>query len=136
MTTRVFDASSLVALVLERGGVGVERVFDGYLLDLTFYEVGNAFWKARTLQDRITPEDLADVMAFLESLESELTVAPVGELDLDRTMEVAVDEAVTFYDAAYVVVAEERDLALVTEDGELAEAAADYVAVESAADLD
>lgn len=127
--SRLFDTSSLVATVLERDDVGLELVFDDHVLDLTFYEAGNVFWKASVLQDRITPEEASELMAFLEDLEDEMAIEHVDSLEFDRTMEIATTEELTFYDAAYVAAAEELDATLITEDTTLASAASSYVNV-------
>lgn len=127
--SRLFDTSSLVATVLERDDVGLELVFDDHVLDLTFYEAGNVFWKASVLQDRITPEEASELMAFLEDLEDEMAIEHVDSLEFDRTMEIATTEELTFYDAAYVAAAEELDATLITEDTTLASVASSYVNV-------
>lgn len=127
--SRLFDTSSLVATVLERDDVGLELVFDNHVLDLTFYEAGNVFWKASVLQDRITPEEASELMAFLQDLEDEMAIEHIDSLEYGRTMEIATTEELTFYDAAYVVAAEELDATLITEDTTLASVASSYVNV-------
>lgn len=128
--TAVFDTSSLVTLVLDRGGEGVDELFDNHVLDLTFYEAGNVFWKAHALQGRIDAEHLDRLLELLDRLESQLEVCAVSELDLERTMEIAVEADLTFYDAAYVACAEQEGLRLVTEDRELREGANGYLEAE------
>ena len=132
---QVFDTSSLMALVLERGGEGVEHLFDEHVLDLTVYEAGNVLWKAHTRQNRIDGETLERLVSFLDELQSEVEVRPVSTLDLDRTMTIAVKDGLTFYDAAYVACAEAVEGRLTTEDRELREAARGYVDVASVDDL-
>lgn len=133
--SRLFDASSLVATILERDGDGLELVFDNHVLDLTFYEAGNVFWKASVLQDRITSEEASELVAFLADLKDEMAVESAEHLDFDRTMEIATTEELTFYDAAYVVAAEELDLTFVTEDTDLASVASSYVDTTSVEEL-
>lgn len=125
--TLLFDTSSLVTVILDQGGRGVDQLFDEYVLDLTFYETGNVIWKAHALQDRLDADDLERLLSFLERLESQVTVLSVDSLEFERTMEVAVDEELTFYDAAYVACAERDDHRLVTEDRELRSCARSYV---------
>lgn len=127
----VVDASSLLSLVLEEGGDGVELVFDQTVLDLTVYEAGNAIWRSTVLQDRISRDEADDLVGLLDDLLEQVTVADVGSLPLDRVLDVAAATELTFYDAAYVVVAEETGQELWTEDGELAGAAEQFVAVGS-----
>lgn len=124
--THLFDASSLVE-VLFTGRI--EAAFDQHVLDLTVYEVGNALWNHRHLRERLGDDRLERLLGVLADLEGQVVVEPVDALDLSRTMDVAVGESITFYDAAYVVTAERLDATLLTEDGALAEAAADSVEV-------
>lgn len=124
---RLFDASSVAATVLERDDIGFEVLFDEHVLDLTFYEVGNVFWKASALQERLTHEEASKLVSFLMDLKAEMVVERAEGLDFDRTMKIATTEDLTFYDAAYVVAAEELGATLITEDAALASAASSYV---------
>lgn len=128
--THLFDASSLVdALLTGR----VEVTFDQRVLDLTPYEAGNALWKNHHLREEISEDRFGQLVALLAELLGDVHVEPVRDLDLDETMTLALEESITFYDAAYVVCASREDVILVTEDRELATVAGRHV---EATDLD
>lgn len=125
--SRLFDASSVVDVVLGEGGADVDIgvVFDEHLLDLTTYEAANAIWSIGVADGRLTDAQIADALEILRRLGREVRIETATGDELERTMDVAQDTGFTFYDAAYLATAEREDLTLVTEDGSLAEAAAD-----------
>ncbi len=127
---KLLDASAVVKFILENENSGVDRIFDNNLLDLTFYEAGNSFWKAATLQDRITEEDAEDAANILNGLRKEVEVIPVKDLDSEKVMEIALKEEITYYDSSYITGAVEKDIPLVTQDGKLSKKAEKYVEVE------
>lgn len=124
--SRLFDASSVVDLVLGEGGsdVGIDVVFDEHVLDLTTYEAANAIWGIGVADDRLTDAQIADALEILRRLGREVRIETATGDELEGTMAVARDTGLTFYDAAYLATAERKDLTLVTEDESLAEAAA------------
>ncbi|KXA92967.1 hypothetical protein AKJ65_06830 [candidate division MSBL1 archaeon SCGC-AAA259E19] len=128
--TKLLDASAVVKFILEDEDVGVERIFDNQVLDLTFYEAGNSFWKAAALQDRISEDDAEDAANILDDLREEVEVIRVKNLNLEKIMEIALEEEITYYDSSYIAGAEEKDAPLVTQDGELSKNAEKYVEVE------
>ena len=134
----LFDASALVDLVLSLGppSVGIDVVFDEYLLDLTPYEAGNALWKVRFANDAITDRDLDDALDVLERLDREISFESATESELRSTMAMARKTGCTFYDASYLMVADREDLMLVSENGPQRNAAQDAdVPVRTLADL-
>jgi predicted nucleic acid-binding protein len=64
-----------------------------------------------------------------------INILSVSEVTLNEVMEVATKNLITFYDAAYVVVAKSKGLTLVTDDVELGKAALKYVPVKSSKDI-
>lgn len=123
----VFDASSLVAVLLDDDTPPIDVLFDGHVLDLTFYEAGNVLWKIHALQDRTTPEGHAEFVSLLADLRRELVVHDLVELGSDAVMDVATTTELTFSDAAYLVYAEALETTVVTEDEELLATAAERV---------
>lgn len=119
----LFDANTLVNLLLKEGGVGLRKVFANRILDLTIYEVGNSLWKLSFLQDKITPREAREAASLLEDSKNHFDILPVTQLDLDEIIDVAAEHEITFYDASYLVGAKEENLKLVTEDEKLAEIA-------------
>ncbi|WP_228842340.1 type II toxin-antitoxin system VapC family toxin [Halococcus agarilyticus] len=128
---RLFDASSIVELLIGKSGDGVpaDVLFDEHTLDLTFYEAGNALWKLAVARDDLSDASLQDAMALLASLRREAVVETVigpGFVDVSQT---AREEGLTFYDAAYLHIARRNSLELITEDSALRDAAGQYVSV-------
>ena len=124
MALYLFDASAVVDVVLGQGGadVGIDVLFDEHWLDLTRYETANAIWKIGVARDEFGDSAVDDAIDILDRLDQEMRrdVAP-GRVSMD----VARKNGLTFYDAAYLAVAQRADLTLVTEDGALADAAED-----------
>ena len=119
----VFDASSLVAVLLDDDAPPIDVLFDGHVLDLTFYEAGNVIWKVHALQDQTTAEEHAELVSLLADLRAELVVHDLEEIGFEAVMDVATSTELTFYDAGYLACAEALETTLVTEDGELLEIA-------------
>lgn len=120
----LFDASSVVDIVLGHGGASVEIdvLFDEYWLDLTRYEAANAIWKIGIARDELRESEVDTAIDILDRLEYEMEAEiATGPFTLD----VARESGLTFYDASYIAVAQREDLTLVTEDGPLGDAAAD-----------
>lgn len=123
-TSYLFDASSVVDIVLGQGGVDIEIdvFFDEHWLDLTRYEAANAVWKIGIAQDELSDSEIGKTIDILDRLEHEMKLETgTGPF----TMEVARENGLTFYDASYLAVAQQEDLTLVTEDGPLSDAAED-----------
>lgn len=123
-TSYLFDASSVVDIVLGQGGVDIEIdvFFDEHWLDLTRYEAANAVWKIGIAQDELSDSEIDKTIDILDRLEHEMKLETgTGPF----TMEVARENGLTFYDASYLAVAQQEDLTLVTEDGPLSDAAED-----------
>jgi predicted nucleic acid-binding protein len=81
-----------------------------HVLDLTFYEVGNALMRGRA---RATAEQTATVLGALRQIC--LTIKP-DDHDLGLATELVAEHDLTLYDAAYVAVAQRRNAPLVTLD--------------------
>jgi predicted nucleic acid-binding protein len=84
-----------------------------HVLDLTFYELGNALLRGRA---QASAEQTATVLAALREIC--LTITP-GDEDLALAGGLAAEHGLTFYDAAYAAVAQRRDAPLVTFDRRL-----------------
>lgn len=84
-----------------------------HVLDLTFYEVGDALLRGRA---HATPAQTATVLAALRDICA--TIVP-DDADLERAAGLAVEHDVTLYDATYAAVAERRPAPLATFDRQL-----------------
>jgi predicted nucleic acid-binding protein len=124
LRTLVTDASVILKWVLDsddepgrEDAVAIlESFVDGNLRlavpSLWVYEVGNILSRKR-------PATARDTMTAL--LDLGLEEVPLGSVLAGRTLELALDKGITFYDASYVAVAENRDAGFVTADRRLAE---------------
>lgn len=74
-------------------------------------------------------------MAVLADLRQELTVETATGSGFPAVVETARAEGLTVYDAAYLSVAREQSLALISEDAALRDAAEPHVPADAVADL-
>jgi predicted nucleic acid-binding protein len=118
----LFDSSAIIALFERKK---LDKILRGWSLTLSLYELGNVLWKQVHLHRAVKLEEARLVLDALTSLHSVMKKA--AEPNTLKTLETAVKEGLTYYDAAYIHAAEEKGLALVTEDEKLLEAAGKYV---------
>jgi len=85
------------------------------VLDLTVYEVGNAIWKNYKRGTIVKIDAVVKVFEELLSLLRRLSI----ESEVGEVMEMAIENSLTFYDAAYLYIAKRYGLKLVTEDQRL-----------------
>jgi predicted nucleic acid-binding protein len=131
---RLFDASSLVNLMLKKGASALDLVKGGHLLDLTLYEVGNALWRLER-EKKLTVEEVRHLMEAVSRLTRWVEIISVSELNLAEVMERAVEGGSTFYDASYMVAARLKGATLITDDAKLARVASAEVEVQNSRDL-
>ena len=136
MKSHLIDASSLM-LLMKKADIQIEldclRV--SYLLDLTFYEVGNAIWRDTCLTKFLTKKEsealrnkVQIVLARTDRIASEAT-------NFQKIFDISESERLSFYDSSYLFTAREKRLVLVTEDKELRAKAEKHVKVQNAATL-
>ncbi|HDD40334.1 MAG TPA: PIN domain-containing protein [Nitrososphaeria archaeon] len=118
----LYDSSAIINLC---GEGKTERLLEGWTLNLAFYELGNAVWKQARIHRRITLEEAYLILDTLTEVFRRLR-KPEEEAPL-RTLEMAVREDLTYYDAAYISAAIEKGLILVTDDERLYEVGRRYV---------
>ena len=106
-----------------------------YVLDLTFYEVGNALWRIHAIQKKLSLEEIRALIDATTDLANWMNRVSISDLNLLEIMEAAVRDDITFYDAAYVTAAKLRKLMLVTDDAKLARVASKYVKVKGSKDF-
>ena len=123
MKTRLFDASAIMLLIKRRPGEATQTLEGEHILDLTIYEVGNAFWKISKLLDKTDAPKALQAIKEAHSILSLMNVQRLeDEADLTQTMEIAHQKNLSFYDAAYIQVAKRMGLTLATEDTRLLKA--------------
>lgn len=128
----LIDTSSLLFLVRsERENRKVDIIKESKILDLTYYEIGNAVWKESELLKTLPKNELDLVIdAFVKTLEITETVR-VSKSDFVDVLILAKTEGLTFYDASYLNVASMNGMTLVTEDQKLQQIGRKYVRVRS-----
>jgi len=127
----LLDASALIPLLSEFGKKLIVKGRETRLftIDLTVYEVGNSLWKLSTLLRSISLEDSAKLIDALGDLITTeiIEVIMFTELNLARTLRMAKEGGITFYDSSYILAAKERDAILVTDDAKLRDVARKHV---------
>ena len=117
MKRHLIDASSLM-LLMKTANIQTEL---GYLrtssiLDLTFYEVGNAIWKETCLTKFITQQESEVLRNRVQTVLAKTERIPCEANSFQKILDISESEKLSFYDASYLFYAEEKGLVLVTED--------------------
>lgn len=130
------DASSLIFLIKKADvHTTIECLRESIVLDLTFYEVGNAIWKEGVLKKSITLNDYKEFERIAQTILGKIDQITIEARTLEGILEIAKNEKLSFYDSSYVYFARENKLDLITEDKELKKKAQSYVKVQTIADL-
>lgn len=120
----LFDASSILLLVRELGERAPDILLNSSTLSLAYYEVGNAVWKECFLLKRLDVEKAARLLAAVFAIMREMDVIGLGDEKFGVTvLDAAGRLNVTYYDAAYLVAAQQHSRILVTDDEKLRTAA-------------
>lgn len=128
-TQRLYDTSALLNMVL--GGSGsLASLYGQAALDLTVYELGNSIWKMSHLQKKIAKKEGCDLLDVCVVVMQGMRILSVSGME-EKSKEIASQTGMSFYDSAYVALAIEHNLVLVTDDKRLARAAARYTKVDS-----
>ena len=132
----LLDASSLMLLIKKTDVEStVECLQDSLILNLTFYEVGNAVWKESALLKFLTPQEAKRLGTMAQIVLAKIDqVTNEGE-DFQKILEIAQDEQLSFYDSSYVFFAKQKGLPLVTEDKKLEMKAKKHITVQTLATL-
>ena len=120
----VFDAGSILLLTRELGKNVVDVVKEQVTASLAFYEIGNALWKECCLLGRLRMAEAEETLSFIHALMTVMKVLDVRE-DSGLGKNVLANAAklkITYYDSAYLTLAERFKAILVTDDGRLAKA--------------
>ena len=119
-----FDAGSILILTRELGEKVLDAIGQNFTISLAYYEIGNALWKECNLLRRLSVDEATKALEFTISLLNFMEVIQVKDVDLGvRTLSDACKLNITYYDAAYLSVAEDLGKVLVTDDEKLATAA-------------
>jgi len=114
----LFDASALYKLITIYKDYTDKIDYNYiYILDLTFYEIGNAIWKDYYLLKRIT--DFTETSEVIYEILKELNVIENLSLSFIEIIKIAIEKNLTYYDASYVYASKNFGLILVSEDKDL-----------------
>jgi predicted nucleic acid-binding protein len=124
----VLDASVYAPLLILLGPrmLNKPRDLEFVILDLTVYEACNAFWKEHRKLRRITAEEAAEACSLASSVSKYLKLYRVDSLDTAKVMQIAVENNMTFYDAAYIMLAADIGAAVASEDRDILSTAPRY----------
>ena len=97
----------------------LQTLQDSSILDLTFYEVGNAVWKEGTLTKLLTPDAAKTLQKTAQTILTKMDRVSSELESFEKILEIAKTEKLTFYDSSYIQYAKGKGLQLITEDKEL-----------------
>jgi len=125
----LLDTNALLDLIRRR-----KMIENYYILDLTIYEIGNVIWKETILFKNLTEREAIEFMKNIINILQNINIIRIQE-DLDKIMEIAIREELTYYDAAYLYFAEKNKLILVTNDKKLYNVAKSKIKVLHSSDI-
>ncbi len=130
MKRYLLDASAFILLIKKaRTQNTIECLQNSAVLDLTYYEVGNAIWKDNILTRFITPEESKELEKLAQTILTSTEMITNETESFQRILEIAKNEKLTFYDSSYIYFAKQKSLHLITEDKQLKAKAQKHVAV-------
>jgi len=117
MKRLLIEASSLM-LLMKTANIQTELDYlrASSILDLTFYEVGNAIWKETCLTKFITQPESEVLRNRVQTVLAKIERIPCEANNFQKIFDFSESEKLSFYDASYLFNAEEKGLVLVTED--------------------
>ena len=123
--TYLFDASSIVKALKSTK----LAILSGQAIQwLTVYEVLNALWKETYLLKRLQPKEAEIISEVFTDAIKDMVILDPQNLE-HAVFSMAIASGLTVYDASYIVLAQQYDLVLVTEDRKLARVASSRVRV-------
>ena len=136
MKRYLLDTSSLM-LLMKTANLKTQLNFlqTSYLLDLTFYELGNALWKETCLTKFITKNEAQTLQKNIQIVLTKTDKICCETTDFQKISEIAETENLSFYDSSYLFISQEKGLILVTEDKKLSSKAEKHIEVKNIATL-
>ena len=136
MKRLLIDASSLMLLMKTAEiQIVLDYLLTSSILDLTFYEVGNAIWKETCLTKFLSKEESKVLQNRIQTVLSKTDRIPQEASNFQKVLDISDSENLPFYDASYLFIAKIKGLALVTEDKELKAKAKKHIEVQNVATL-
>jgi predicted nucleic acid-binding protein len=128
--TILLDSSAILNLYAE----GRYAPFlDAYTTPLARYELGNAAWKRVHLIKNTKLEEGQRLLDALDTLC--LKMNKITEINTAKTLKLADEEGITYYDATYITTAIDHALTLVTDDKKLHKTAKKHVQVTQSTEI-
>lgn len=119
---RLYDASAMLNLLLKTGSRSLPILSEQAILDLTTYELGNSIWQLSYVQNKFTKEEACKLLDTCQKVSSKMKVLDIKEVE-GSILEQSYGIGQSFYDSAYLLVAQKYNLELVTDDKKLQRAA-------------
>lgn len=113
----LFDASSILNIIKNRKSDAIKVLKGNCTLQLAFYEIGNAIWKAVILLKSYDLDMGLKIISTVTKLLSYMSI--VNPKHPKNVLSIASNLPTTFYDASYIAAALENGLTLVTDDQKL-----------------
>jgi len=114
----LIDASSIQTALRTLKAEAAPLLKDQTILDLTIYELGNIIWKETKEKDEANERAKA-----LEKIITIMQIHRIDPNDITPITQNATRHRLTFYDSAYLTMAQKTNTTLVTEDQQLLNAA-------------
>jgi predicted nucleic acid-binding protein len=132
----LLDASAFMLLIKNADvKLTVECLQDSLILDLTFYEVGNAIWKESILMKFLTPKEAEKLGTMAQTVLAKINRVASETEAFQKILQIAQTQKLSFYDSSYIYFAKETELTLVSEDKDLRTKARKYVEAHTVAAL-
>ena len=107
----LLDASAFMFLMKKSNAKGViECLQDSRVLDLTYYEVGNAIWKESTLTKFLTPEDSKTLEKVAQTILMNTDRIASEAVTFQKILEIAKNEKLSFYIPAKSILPKKKTL--------------------------
>ena len=123
----LFDASSILEAITKDK---IEVLSVNYTVELARYELGNTIWKRIRLLGKVNREEYTRLISLVKRVLKLMETLSI-ECHETQIAEVAAKLNITFYDAAYVFHAKQKNIPLVTEDKELKTKTAAFIKTKS-----
>ncbi len=134
MKGKLLDASAMINIMIGSGSRALELLNAQFVLDLTVYEVGNVLRRLAKFERKVSASQACSLLDSFLLLVQYMQVLTINGIE-NSVKELSLEKNLTFYDAAYLAVAEKNDLVLVTDDKQLAETSQNTVKVLKSTDI-
>jgi len=124
----ILDASVYVPLIATIGTrlLKIIKEINFIILDLTIYETCNAFWKSWTKLHKISKEEAIKACRMAQFIANKLKLYHYEDLDFEKVIEIAIDNNITVYDAAYITLGLMLNIPIASEDEDIKQVAPKY----------